>query len=149
MIRSRQSEEASAWHYWRGAVAIEDSESALTNETISLGPVSAAISTAIVSFYSDHFGRGPTRARTYIEDDLVVCVLRDVSTVEDRELREAGHGDVARTVREIIRQKRAPELAEIVEAELGRRVTCTLGDFDPSGDIVALVFPLEPLADKD
>jgi uncharacterized protein YbcI len=106
-------------------------EKTLPEGASATGPVAAAISTAVVGFCRDHFGRGPTKARTYVEDDVVGCVLRDASTVQDRELQQSGHGEIAREARKLIRQERASELAGIVEGILGRRVACTLGDFQP------------------
>src|SRR5687768_14140032 len=41
------------------------------------GRLAASISTAVVHAFTEHTGRGPTRARTTIDGDLVVVVLRD------------------------------------------------------------------------
>ena len=38
---------------------------------------------------SDHIGRGPTRARTYLQDDLVSVVVRDSLTKGERSLLES------------------------------------------------------------
>jgi uncharacterized protein YbcI len=83
--------------------------------------------------------------RTYISDDVVLCVMQDAATVQDRKLRDAGRGEAVREYRGLIRQRLARELASIVEEAVGRRVISTLGDFEPDKGIVALVFPLEPL----
>ncbi len=41
------------------------------------GIVAAAVSYATVRTLSEYTGRGPTKARTYISDDLISVVLRD------------------------------------------------------------------------
>src|SRR5437763_712673 len=41
------------------------------------GELLSAISTRIVALLRDHYGRGPMKAKTYVLDDLVVCVLRN------------------------------------------------------------------------
>ena len=46
--------------------------------SLSLPSRSDAISEQIVRLYFDALGRGPTSARTYVEPQFVVCVLRDV-----------------------------------------------------------------------
>ena len=41
----------------------------------SLGEMRATISNAIVRLQAEYYGKGPTRAKTYIVEDLVVVVL--------------------------------------------------------------------------
>jgi uncharacterized protein YbcI len=49
------------------------------------GDVLTAISDGMVALLKEYYGRGPTRAKSYYEDDLVVCVLRGgFSRVEER-----------------------------------------------------------------
>ena len=52
----------------------------------------AAISNAIVKIYSDSYGRGPTKAKTYAFDDYVLCVLEDILTTVERDARGQGRG---------------------------------------------------------
>ena len=40
------------------------------------GDVLTAISDGMVALLKEFYGRGPTRAKSYYEDDLVVCLLR-------------------------------------------------------------------------
>jgi uncharacterized protein YbcI len=47
----------------------------------SLGEVRAQISSEIIKLQAEYYGRGPTRARTYIVEDVVVVVL-EISVVE-------------------------------------------------------------------
>ena len=51
---------------------------------LDAGPRAAAISTAIVRLLHEYTGRGPTRARTILGDDLIVCVLADTLTNSER-----------------------------------------------------------------
>ena len=61
------------------------------------GDVLTAISDGMVGLLKEYYGRGPTRAKSYYEDDLVVCVLRGGSSrVEQTSLRRRArshHGD--------------------------------------------------------
>ena len=41
------------------------------------GELLTAISNKIVAILREHYGRGPVRAKTYVLDDLIVCVLRN------------------------------------------------------------------------
>jgi uncharacterized protein YbcI len=47
-----------------------------TTRNLGGGRLLAAISTRIVAILREHYGRGPTRAKTYALDDLIVVVMR-------------------------------------------------------------------------
>src|SRR5258706_453589 len=53
-------------------------------EPVGAGSVAADISNAVVRLLSDYTGRGPTKARTYLHEDLVSVVLRDTLTKGER-----------------------------------------------------------------
>ncbi len=44
------------------------------------GDVLTSISKGMVALLKEFYGRGPTRAKTYYRDDLVVCLLRGGAT---------------------------------------------------------------------
>src|SRR5438309_9773305 len=48
------------------------------------------ISNMVVRVLNEFTGRGPTQARTYIQDDLITVVLRDTLTRGERHLVEDG-----------------------------------------------------------
>ena len=52
----------------------------------ALGQTRAMISKAIVGLQAEYYGKGPTKAKTYIDDDLVVVVLEE-SFTRDRRVR--------------------------------------------------------------
>ena len=54
--------------------------------TASRGQLAAAISNAIVGIHSQYYGKGPTKAKTYLIDDTVICVMQDVFTTVERTL---------------------------------------------------------------
>lgn len=54
------------------------------------GPRAAAISNAMVQLLHEYSGRGPTRARTTIGADLIVCLLADTLTKSERKLVDGG-----------------------------------------------------------
>jgi uncharacterized protein YbcI len=109
------------------------------------GPVANSISNDVVQLLRATFGRGPTKSRTYVLDDVVLCVLQEAATPEERRLAETGHADLAAAARQALREEIATQLRETVERHTGRRVRAVLGDFDPhERGVVALVFPLEP-----
>ena len=56
------------------------------------GDVLTAISDGMVALLKEFYGRGPTRAKAYYHDDLVVCVLRGGFSRVEETLLEGGRG---------------------------------------------------------
>jgi uncharacterized protein YbcI len=83
----------------------------------------AEITNGIVRLFSEYYGRGPTRAKSYLLDDTyVVTVLRNTMTTVEHTLVEGGHGDQVRSVRLTFQEEMADSFKGVVEAALGRRV---------------------------
>ncbi len=88
-----------------------------------LGDELAEVTNGIVRLFSEYYGRGPTRAKTYIlEDRYVVTVLRDTMTTVERTLAEKGEADLVRRVRLTFQEAMAASFKGVVEKALGRRV---------------------------
>jgi hypothetical protein len=66
-------------------------------EVLQGGQLNAAISNAVVHAFSDYIGRGPTKARTSIRDDLVVCLLENGLTKAERSLVAGGREQLVST----------------------------------------------------
>lgn len=91
----------------------------------SSGPNSAlqAISNGLVHLMSESYGRGPTKAKTYILDDTYVCcVMHEIFTTAEQTLIEAGEKDLVRRTRIAFQTALADEFKGVVEQALGRRV---------------------------
>ena len=54
------------------------------------GKLLAEITNRIVAFMREHYGRGPIKAKTYVLDNLIVCVLSDGFTAIERTMVEGG-----------------------------------------------------------
>jgi uncharacterized protein YbcI len=104
----------------------------------------AAISDAMVALVREAVGRGPTRARTFIHEDVILCLLEETMTPLERTLQEQDHDDALRDIRERLHTAMAPQASQQVEALTGRTVTATLADHHRRPDAGVLVFLLEP-----
>jgi uncharacterized protein YbcI len=82
----------------------------------------AAISNAIVAMYSECYGRGPTKAKSYAVDDYVFTVLEDILTTVERTLVDCGEEDLVRTVRLTFQEATADRLTSEVARISGREV---------------------------
>jgi uncharacterized protein YbcI len=88
-----------------------------------LGDELAEVTNGIVRLLSEYYGRGPTRAKTYLlEDSYVVTIVRDTLTTVERTLAENGEVDMVRRVRLTFQEAMADTFKGVVEQALGRRV---------------------------
>jgi uncharacterized protein YbcI len=107
----------------------------------------AQITNGIVRLFSEYYGRGPTRAKSYLLDDVyVVTVLRDTLTTVERTLAETGHGDQVRSVRLTFQEALADTFKAVVEEALGRKVVAYHSQLLIDADMGFELFVLEPPA---
>ena len=113
----------------------------------SHGRLGAAISDAMVAIVRDAVGRGPTRARTFIHDDVIVCVLDETMTPLERTLHEDQRDDAVQEVRDALHTSMGSQAKQRIEALTGRSVRATLADHHRDPDAGVFVFLLQPQAD--
>jgi uncharacterized protein YbcI len=105
---------------------------------------SPMISTAAVQLLHEYTGRGPTRAKTSINEDLVTIVLADTLTKGERKLVDNGLADRVLQLRHDYQQTMRDDLVAIVERQLGRRVVAFMSQNHIDPDLAVEVFVLEP-----
>ena len=106
------------------------------------GDVRAAISDGIVALLKAHYGRGPEHARTYVTDDLVVCLLRGGFTPAERTLLEGGHGEEVIRQRMAFQQVMRERFEHVVEQATGREVIGFMSGNQQDPDMICEVFVL-------
>lgn len=113
------------------------------------GDVRTAISDGLVALLKEFYGRGPERTKTYVNGDLVVCLLRGGFTTVEQTLLDGGHGD------DVIRQRMAfqnvmrERFEGVVEDATGRRVVGFMSGNQQDPDMICEIFILaqNPLLD--
>src|SRR3954447_10623321 len=108
----------------------------------TLGEARAVISTEMTRLHRQYYGRGPTKAKTYILDDLVVVVLEETFTVAERTLVDRGEIDAIQQIRRRFQQQMADEFTALVEQVTGRRVRAFLSETHLGADVSAEIFLL-------
>lgn len=99
------------------------------------GQQAAAISNAFVQLHRRSLGKGPTKAKTYVLDDMVLCVLEGGELPLEKTLRERGNSTLVHEVRRALHAAVSDECRAIIERETGRSVKTVLSQFDPDRDI--------------
>jgi uncharacterized protein YbcI len=112
------------------------------------GETLAAISTGLVQLHSKFYGKGPTKAKTHMFDDAVVCILRGGFTTVERTLVEHGNREAVYEIRRNFQQAMEREFTSVVEAASGRKVIAYMSQIHTDPDIAVELFVLEP-ADED
>jgi uncharacterized protein YbcI len=86
----------------------------------------AQISKAHVRLFHEYTGRGPTGARTTIDQDLVVCFLSDLLTKGERNLIASGKSETVLEMRRRFQEAMQDDLTAEVERITGRKVLAFL-----------------------
>jgi len=108
------------------------------------GETLAEVSNAIVGLFSEYYGRGPTRARSYAFDRYLMTVLEDCLTTVERTLANNAREDLVRDVRLTFQEAMAGEFKGAVTRVTGREVLSYHSQitFDP--DVCFELFVLGP-----
>jgi uncharacterized protein YbcI len=113
---------------------------------LSSGPTDGAridsdISRELVRIHAHYYGRGPTRSKTYLHEEIVLCILGEIFTPSEQMLIEAGRFLEVRTNRMAFQDTVEPLMRQAVEQATGRVVTSFLSQISPDG-IASEVFVL-------
>jgi uncharacterized protein YbcI len=106
----------------------------------------AAISNMVVRLMSQYTGRGPTKARTYLSDDLVTVVLQDALTKAEHSLVAGDHHQLVLSVRGALHETMRADLAAGIRRILGREVLVMLSANHIEPDFTVETFILAPAA---
>ena len=116
-------------------------------EHTPVGSKAAAISNHVVRTMSEYTGRGPTKGRTHINDDVVTVILRDTLTKGERSLVNDDFDELVLSMRKAFQGTMRDDLISGVEEILGRRVIAFMSDNHIDPDVAAEVFLLAPAGD--
>ena len=107
------------------------------------GQLLTELSNALVALHRRHYGRGPGAAKSYMVDDVVVCVLTDIYTQVEKTLVEAGNVEHVREARQLHQLALEDTYRATVESTTGRKVIAFVSSvhFDP--DLAFEVFVLD------
>jgi uncharacterized protein YbcI len=108
------------------------------------GEVLTAISDGMVGLLKEFYGRGPTRTKSYYEDDLVVCVLRGGFSRVEQTLLDGGRGAAVINQRMEFQEVMRERFDAVIEQATGRRVIGFMSGNQQHPDMMCEVFILAP-----
>ena len=110
--------------------------------TASHGDILTAISDGIVGLLNEFYGRGPTEAKSYYQDDLVVCVLRGGFSRVEQTLLDEGRGEAVIQQRMEFQDVMRSRFEEVIERSTGRKVIGFMSGNQQDPDLMCEVFIL-------
>ena len=108
------------------------------------GEARTAISNGMVGLLKDFYGVGPTQAKTYYYDDLVVCLLRGGFTRVEQTLLEGGRTAAVIQQRMAFQEVMRERFVAVIEGATGRRVVGFMSGNQQDPDMICEVFVLTP-----
>jgi uncharacterized protein YbcI len=107
--------------------------------------LTGAISAAMVTLYGEVYGHDRTTASTYINDNVVVCILEDILTFSEQDLIAAGGASEVIDGRVAFQADREDAFSAAVERLTLRRVVAFMSANQTSPGIACEMFFLDPI----
>jgi uncharacterized protein YbcI len=100
------------------------------------------ISNAMVRMQKEFFGKGPTKAKSYMFDDMLIVVMREGLTTAEKTMLEFGHPNQVRQFRQLYQDEMTDRLTGMVEDLTGRKIVNYQSQvlFDPDMTLEIFVF---------
>jgi len=106
------------------------------------GEILSEISDGMVALLKEYYGVGPTAAKTYYHDDLVVCVLRGGFTRVEQTLLDGQRGHAVIEQRMAFQEVMRERFEGVVREATGRRVIGFMSGNQQAPDMICEVFVL-------
>jgi uncharacterized protein YbcI len=119
-------------------------QSEIQNIRSAHGDVLTAISDGLVALLKEFYGRGPTRAKAYYQDDLVVCVLRGGFSRVEQTLLAGGRGTAVIQQRMEFQEFMRERFEAVIEQATRRKVIGFMSGNQQHPDMMCEVFILAP-----
>ena len=104
------------------------------------GQTRTAISEGLVALLKDFYGVGPSQAKTYYYEDLVVCVLRGGFTRVEETLLEGGRSAAVIEQRMAFQEVMRDRFTAVVEKATARKVVGFMSGNQQHPDMICEVF---------
>lgn len=106
----------------------------------SRGALVSQLSREIVRLHARLYGRGPTKARSYLQPDYAICILEEIFTTAERTLIDAGSAEHVRETRKKFQDAVQGQFIEVVEGITGRSVRVFLSQVDVEANLALECF---------
>ena len=112
-------------------------------EPLEGGRLLADITNRIVALMREHYGRGPIKAKTYVLDNLITCVLSDGFTAIEKTMMKGGEPERVLEMRRDFQRMMKVRYSEMVEELTGRKVLAFLSQVHVEPDLTVEMFLMD------
>jgi uncharacterized protein YbcI len=116
----------------------------MESPTQPVGLIASDISTGAVRLLHEYTGRGAVKARTTINDDMVVILMGETLLKAERSLISDGKERLVMDLRREFQDTMRQDLVALVEEKTGRKVAAFMSANHLEPDLAAEIFILEP-----
>lgn len=113
------------------------------SEALVGGRLLAEITNRIVALMREHYGRGPIKAKTYVLDNLIVCVLSNGFTAIERTMVEGGEPNRVLDMRRDFQRMMKERYSAMIEQLTGRKVLAFLSQAHIEPDLTIEMFLMD------
>lgn len=113
------------------------------------GALISQLSREIVQLHARLYGRGPTKARSYLQSDYAVCILEEIFTTAERTLIDTGSSEHVSATRRKLQEAVKGEFIAVVERTTGRTVKVFLSQTDVEANLALEFFVFAEQAEPD
>ena len=103
----------------------------------------------IVQLQKEFSGKGPTKVRAHLNDDMVVVLLEDVYTTVEQTLANEGREDAVLQQRHAFQGVMHQKFIAVVEEETGPRVSAFMSANHHNPDVSVEIFLFAPEPSDD
>jgi uncharacterized protein YbcI len=115
-------------------------------DSTALGATLSEISRTLVAIFKRNYGKGPVRARSFLQKDVLTVILEGGYTTIEHTLEEHGHTNEVIATRLAMQKAVETEMRGAIETILSRSVRSFMSANDPTNDLQAEVFVLDPVS---
>ncbi|HET7120717.1 MAG TPA: Na-translocating system protein MpsC family protein [Solirubrobacterales bacterium] len=107
------------------------------------GELNAAITREVIRVHNESHGRGPKKAFTVHNGNVVITVMEEVLTPAERKLAGNGEADAVLRMRHLYQLSMGAELKQSIEGLTHRKVAAFMSDNHLDPDMAVEVFILD------
>lgn len=103
----------------------------------------ASVTKELVRLHTEYYGKGPTKARSYVVSDTVVSILEGGFTTVEATLIAEGKARAVHEVRRSFQAAMEERFRAVVEGATGRRVVAYMSQTHTDPDLAIELFVLD------
>lgn len=101
------------------------------------------IARRIVQLQKEFSGKGPTKVRAHVNDDMVIVLMRDIYTTVEQTLAREGREEAVLEQRHAFQEVMNEKYIAVIEEEMGRKVAAFMSTNHHDPDLSMEIFVFE------